>query len=89
MVGTSPHLLQHEGGAMVFEDYADMLARIDDPDLDVTATSVLVLMNCSPKAVQGMPEWGTIPIPRKLQAVGVNNMVRISNARMSGLSEQV
>jgi dihydroxy-acid dehydratase len=82
----SPHLLQHEGRAVVFEDYADMLARIDDPDLDVTATSVLVLKNCGPKAAPGMPEWGAIPIPRKLQGAGVNDMVRISDARMSGTS---
>jgi dihydroxy-acid dehydratase len=82
----SPHLLQHEGRAVVFEDYAEMLARIEDPDLDVTADSVLVLKNCGPKAVPGMPEWGAIPIPRKLQAAGVNDMVRISDARMSGTS---
>src|ERR1019366_104191 len=82
----SPHLLQHEGRAVVFEDYAEMLARIEDPDLDVTADSVLVLKNCGPKAVPGMPEWGAIPIPRKLQAQGVSDMVRISDARMSGTS---
>ena len=82
----SPHLLQHQGGAVVFESYADMLARIDDPTLDVTADSVLVLKNCGPKAVPGMPEWGAIPIPRKLQASGVNDMMRISDARMSGTS---
>jgi dihydroxy-acid dehydratase len=82
----SPHLLQHEGRAVVFESYTDMLARIDDPDLDVTANSVLVLKNCGPKAVPGMPEWGAIPIPRKLQTAGVNDMVRISDARMSGTS---
>jgi L-arabonate dehydrase len=82
----SPHLLQHQGRAVVFEDYADMLARIDDPDLDVTASSVLVLKNCGPKAAPGMPEWGAIPIPRKLQAAGVHDMVRISDARMSGTS---
>jgi dihydroxy-acid dehydratase len=82
----SPHLLQHEGKAVVFEDYGEMLARIDDPDLDVTAGSVLVLKNCGPKAVPGMPEWGAIPIPRKLQAAGVKDMLRISDARMSGTS---
>ena len=82
----SPHLLQHEGRAVVFEDYADMLARIDDHGLDVTAGSVLVLKNCGPKAVPGMPEWGAIPIPSKLRARGVNDMVRISDARMSGTS---
>jgi dihydroxyacid dehydratase/phosphogluconate dehydratase len=82
----SPHLLQHQGNAVVFEDYTDMLARIEDPDLEVTADSVLVLKNCGPKAVPGMPEWGAIPIPRKLQAAGISDMVRISDARMSGTS---
>ena len=82
----SPHLLQHEGSAVAFEDYADMLARIDNPSLDVTANSVLVLKNCGPKAAPGMPEWGAIPIPSKLQAAGVKDMVRISDARMSGTS---
>jgi dihydroxy-acid dehydratase len=82
----SSDLLQHEGSALVFEDYTDMLARIEDPELDVTADSVLVLKNCGPKAVPGMPEWGAIPIPRKLQVAGVKDMVRISDARMSGTS---
>ena len=82
----SPHLLRHQGEAVVFEDYADMLARVEDPELEVTADSVLVLKNCGPKAVPGMPEWGAIPIPRKLQAAGVSDMVRISDARMSGTS---
>ncbi len=83
---SSPGLLQHEGRAVVYEDYTDMLARIDDPDLDVTSDSVLVLKNCGPKAVPGMPEWGYIPIPRKLKSAGVNDMVRISDGRMSGTS---
>jgi dihydroxy-acid dehydratase len=82
----SPSLLRHEGPAVVFDSYQDMLARIDDPDLDVTADSILVLKNCGPKGVPGMPEWGAIPIPRKLQAAGVHDMVRISDARMSGTS---
>jgi dihydroxy-acid dehydratase len=82
----SSHLLQHEGPALVFENYADMLARIEDPELDITADSVMVLRNCGPRAVPGMPEWGAIPIPRKLQAKGVSDMVRISDARMSGTS---
>lgn len=82
----SPHLLQHEGRAVVFDSYADMLARIDHPDLEVAADSVLVMKNCGPKAAPGMPEWGSIPIPRKLQAAGVNDMIRISDARMSGTS---
>jgi len=82
----SPHLLRHEGAAVVFEDYEDMLARVDGPDLEVTADSVLVMRNCGPKAAPGMPEWGAIPIPRKLQTAGVTDMVRISDARMSGTS---
>lgn len=82
----SSQLLQHEGKAVVFENYLDMLARIDDPDLRVSADSVLVLKNCGPKGVPGMPEWGAIPIPRKLQASGITDMVRISDARMSGTS---
>jgi dihydroxy-acid dehydratase len=82
----SPSLLQHEGPAVVFDSYQDMLVRIDDPDLEATADSVLVLKNCGPKGVPGMPEWGAIPIPRKLQAAGVHDMVRISDARMSGTS---
>ena len=82
----SPTLLRHEGPALVFDSYQDMLARIEDPDLDVTADSVLALKNCGPKGVPGMPEWGAIPIPRKLQAAGVHDMVRISDARMSGTS---
>lgn len=82
----SPRLLRHEGKAVVFENYADMLARIDDPQLEVSADSMLVLKNCGPKAVPGMPEWGAIPIPRRLQQSGVTDMVRISDARMSGTS---
>jgi len=82
----SSHLLEHQGSALVFEDYTDMLARIEDPELDVTADTVLVLKNCGPIAVPGMPEWGAIPIPRKLQLTGVTDMVRISDARMSGTS---
>jgi dihydroxy-acid dehydratase len=82
----SPELLQHEGPALVFASYEDMLARIEHPDLDVTADTVLVLQNCGPKGVPGMPEWGAIPIPAKLQRLGVKDMVRLSDARMSGTS---
>jgi len=82
----SPKLMQHTGKAVVFNNYADMLARIDDPALVVTASSVLVLRNCGPKAVPGMPEWGSIPIPLKLRKAGVTDMVRISDSRMSGTS---
>ena len=79
-------LMNHVGEAVVFENYADMLARIEDPDLQVTPDSVLVLKNCGPKGVPGMPEWGSIPIPAKLQRAGVTDMVRISDSRMSGTS---
>ena len=80
----SRHLLRHRGPALVFEDVYDVQARIDDPDLDVSAESVLVLRNSGPKGGPGMPEWGQIPIPSKLLAQGVTDMVRISDARMSG-----
>jgi L-arabonate dehydrase len=79
-------LMHQTGKALVFESYADMLSRIEEPDLPATADSVLVLKNCGPKAVPGMPEWGSIPIPSKLQKVGVADMVRISDSRMSGTS---
>jgi dihydroxy-acid dehydratase len=79
-------LMNHTGEAVVFENYTDMLSRIEQPDLAVTADSVLVLKNCGPKGVPGMPEWGSIPIPSKLQKAGVTDMVRISDSRMSGTS---
>ena len=82
----SPHLMQHTGKAVVFENYADMLDRIESPDLEVDADSVLVLRNSGPKGAPGMPEWGSIPIPAKLQKLGVKDVVRISDARMSGTS---
>ncbi len=81
-----PRLLRHEGPALVFEDYDDMAARIDDPDLEVTPDHVLVLKNAGPVGGPGMPEWGMLPIPRKLLQAGVRDMVRISDARMSGTS---
>ncbi|WP_374444066.1 L-arabinonate dehydratase [Stella sp.] len=81
-----PKLMMHRGPAMVFDDYNDMAARIDDPDLPVTADSVLVLRNSGPLGGPGMPEWGMLPIPRKLLQQGVRDMVRISDARMSGTS---
>src|SRR4051794_5396864 len=80
----SASLLKHTGPAVVFEDYDDMNARLDDPDLDVTPDSVLVLRNAGPLGGPGMPEWGMLPIPKKLLAAGVDDMVRISDARMSG-----
>jgi dihydroxy-acid dehydratase len=80
----SPALLRHEGRAVVFESVEDMAARIDDDALDVTAADVLVLRNAGPKGAPGMPEAGYLPIPRKLARQGVKDMVRISDARMSG-----
>ncbi len=77
-------LHKHSGKAVVFEDYNDMAARIDDPDLDVDENSVLVLQNAGPIGAPGMPEWGQLPIPKKVLAKGVRDMVRISDARMSG-----
>ena len=79
-------LLQHAGPAVVFSSYDDMAARIDDPALEVTADSVLVLQNAGPQGAPGMPEWGQLPIPKKLLAQGVRDMLRISDARMSGTS---
>ena len=77
-------LWQHTGPAVVFSDYADMEARIDRDDLEVAENSVLVLQNAGPQGGPGMPEWGMLPIPRKLLQRGVRDMVRISDARMSG-----
>jgi dihydroxy-acid dehydratase len=79
-------LLRHAGPAVVFRNYNDMDARIDDPALPVTADSVLVLQDAGPLGGPGMPEWGMLPIPKKLLAQGVRDMVRISDARMSGTS---
>ena len=81
-----PGLLKHTGRAIVFESYDEMNARIDDPVLDVDASSVLVLRNAGPKGAPGMPEWGNLPIPQKLLRAGIRDMVRISDARMSGTS---
>ena len=81
-----PKLLKHRGPAVVFADYNDMAARIDDPDLEVTADSVIVLKNAGPQGGPGMPEWGMLPIPKKILQQGVRDMVRISDARMSGTS---
>jgi dihydroxy-acid dehydratase len=80
----SPELLRHRGRALVFASYGDMQARIDDPDLDVTESDVLVLQNIGPVGGPGMPEWGQLPIPKKLLVRGVRDMVRISDGRMSG-----
>lgn len=82
----SPHLLTHSGPALVFDDYPMLKANIDRDDLDVTADTVLVLRNAGPLGGPGMPEWGMLPIPKKLVKQGVRDMVRISDARMSGTS---
>jgi dihydroxy-acid dehydratase len=79
-------LLKHTGRAIVFDSFDEMNARIDDPALDADASSVLVLRNAGPKGAPGMPEWGNLPIPQKLLKAGIRDMVRISDARMSGTS---
>ena len=76
--------MEHEGRALVFEDAADLAARIDDPALDVKADDILVLKRIGPKGAPGMPEAGYLPIPLKLARAGVKDMVRISDGRMSG-----
>jgi dihydroxy-acid dehydratase len=82
----TPELLRHRGPAVVFRSYDDMLARIDDPSLPITPQTVLVLAGCGPVGVPGMPEWGMIPIPARLVQAGVTDMVRVTDARMSGTS---
>src|SRR5438445_3622246 len=82
----SPHLLVHRGRAVVFDDHEEMARRIDDPALPIDETSVLVLQNAGPKGAPGMPEWGAAPIPARRRKAGVKDMVRISDARMSGTS---
>ena len=79
-------LLRHTGPAVVFDDYNDMAARIDDENLEVNEDSVLVLRNAGPLGGPGMPEWGMLPIPKRLLERGVRDMVRVSDARMSGTS---
>lgn len=79
-----PDKLQHRGPALVFDTPADLAARINDPDLDVTADTVLVLRNSGPVGGPGMPEWGNLPIPKKLLKQGITDLVRISDGRMSG-----
>ena len=80
----SPHLMRHRGRAVVFEDIDHFKTRIDDPDLDIDETCVMVLKNCGPKGYPGMPEVGNMTLPRKLLQKGVRDMIRISDARMSG-----
>ncbi len=81
-----PRLLQHTGPALVFDDYPELKANIDRDDLEVTADHVLVLRNAGPQGGPGMPEWGMLPIPKKMLKQGVRDMIRISDARMSGTS---
>jgi dihydroxy-acid dehydratase len=85
-VAADRKLLKHRGPAVVFDNYAEMKQRIDDPDLPVTADSVIVLRSAGPLGAPGFPEWGMLPIPKKLLKLGVRDMVRISDARMSGTS---
>lgn len=85
-VAADPKLLKHRGPALVFDNYAEMKKTIDDPDLDVTAATVIVLRSAGPLGAPGFPEWGMLPIPQKLLKEGVRDMVRISDARMSGTS---
>ena len=80
----SPHLMQHRGKAVVFETIEDYHARIDDPNLEIDETSVMVLKNVGPKGYPGMPEVGNMQLPKKLLEKGITDMVRISDARMSG-----
>jgi dihydroxy-acid dehydratase len=82
----APQYLRHTGPALVFDSNADMLAAVNDPDLDVDENTVLVLRNGGPVGAPGMPEWGNLPIPKKLLQRGVRDMLRISDARMSGTS---
>jgi dihydroxyacid dehydratase/phosphogluconate dehydratase len=82
----TPRLLEHTGPAVVFEDYDDLARRLDDPELPVSEDSVLILRNAGPKGAPGMPEWGMLPLPAKLLKQGVRDVVRISDARMSGTS---
>jgi dihydroxy-acid dehydratase len=85
-IAAESRLLKHTGPAVVFDDYHDLQARINDPALNITPDSVLVLRNAGPKGGPGMPEYGMLPIPDYLLAQGVRDMVRISDARMSGTS---
>ncbi len=85
-VAAEKRLLKHRGRALVFDNYPQLKAQIDDPDLDVTADTVIVLRSAGPLGAPGFPEWGMLPIPKKLLVQGVRDMVRISDARLSGTS---
>jgi dihydroxy-acid dehydratase len=80
----SPHLLKHRGPAVVFENIEDLHARLDDPDLDITKDSVMVLRGCGPKGYPGMPEVSNMPMPKKILDQGITDMVRVCDGRMSG-----
>jgi dihydroxy-acid dehydratase len=82
----TPALLKHTGRAIVFDDYNELERRLDDPDLDVDEHCILVLRNAGPQGGPGMPEWGMMPLPKKLLQRGIRDMIRISDARMSGTS---
>src|SRR6185369_11365445 len=86
VTAASAELLKHRGRAYVFETRDQMMAEIDREDLPVDRNSILVMRNCGPKGAPGFPEWGHIPMPKKLLEQGVTDMVRISDARMSGTS---
>ncbi len=82
----SPELFTHQGPAFIFEGYAEMREKLEDPELPVTKDSVLILRGCGAVGVPGMPEWGMIPIPKKLAEAGIKDMIRITDSRMSGTS---
>ncbi|HZR92707.1 MAG TPA: IlvD/Edd family dehydratase [Gaiellaceae bacterium] len=86
ITAADPRLLRHEGRAVVFEDVHDLAARVDDPSLEIDESSVMVLRNAGPVGAPGMPEWGHLPIPAKLLRRGITDLLRISDARMSGTS---
>ncbi len=81
-----PRFLKHTGKAVVFKNYEELAARLDDPDLDITADSIMVLQSAGPVGAPGMPEWGMLPLPKKLLEAGVRDVLRMSDARMSGTS---
>jgi dihydroxy-acid dehydratase len=85
-VAADPKLLKHRGQAVVFDSYDELKKGLLDPDLEITADSVMILRNAGPQGAPGFPEWGMLPIPNKLLRQGVRDMVRISDARMSGTS---
>src|SRR4029079_5830169 len=80
----SPELMQHTGRAVVFDTVEDLHPRIDDDDLDIEGTCIMVLKNCGPRGYPGMAEVGNMPLPQKLLKQGIRDMIRISDARMSG-----